>query len=144
MLLIKHTLESTATPAQIWRVWEDVETWKSWDHEIEFSQIDGPFEAGTSGQIKMRKSPVLKTRITQCEPLRMYVFETKLFLAKSVSTSILERIGGKTFVTFKNEIRGPLAFFYMLFIGRGIKEKTPREMQEMLKQANMRAGSNAE
>ena len=136
MLILKHTVETTATPAQIWRVWEDVETWKDWDHEIEFSQIDGPFKSGTYGRLKMLRSPILRTQITKCEPLRMYVFEAKLLLAKAVSTSIIDQIGDNTYVTFQNEIRGPLAFFYMLLLGRGIKDKTAREMQEMLKKAS--------
>jgi hypothetical protein len=135
MLLIKHTIETTATPAQIWRVWEDVETWKSWDQDIELSRLNGPFEAGTTGCLKMQNSPILKTEITKCEPLRMYVFETKLFLARSVSTSIIDQIGDKTYATFLNEIRGPLAFFYAFLIGREIKDKTPLEMQNMLKKA---------
>ena len=136
MHIFKHTVETTASPAQIWRVWEDVETWKDWDHEIEFSRLNGPFKAGTTGSLKMCNSPVLKTEITHCEPLRIYVFETKLFLATSVSTSIIEQVNGKTYVTLINEITGPLAFFYMLLIGRGIKAKTPSEMQRMLKKAN--------
>lgn len=139
MLIFKHTVVTTATPAQIWRVWEDVLTWKDWDHEIEFSQIDGPFKVGTYGQLKMLRSPILRTQITKCEPLRMYVIEAKLFLAKSVSTSIIDQIDDKTYVTFQNEICGPFAFFYMLIIGRGIKDKTPREMQEMLKKASSSA-----
>jgi hypothetical protein len=64
MLIIKQKIETTATPAQIWRVWEDVETWKSWDEEIEFSRLKGPFEAGTTGCLKMHNSPILKTEIT--------------------------------------------------------------------------------
>ena len=121
MMILKHTLETTAPPAQIWRVWEDVETWKDWDHEIEFSQLDGPFKSGTHGRLKMLNSPILRGQITKCEPLRKYVFEVTLFLAKSVSTSSIDQISEKTYVTFQNEIRGPLAFFYMLIIGRGIK-----------------------
>lgn len=136
MLILKHTLETSATPTQIWRVWENVETWKEWDHEIEFSKLDGPFKSGVCGQLKMLNSPIMRTQITKCDPLRMYVIETKFFLAKSVSTSIIEQIGEKTYVTFINEIRGPLACFYMLLVGRNIKEKTPHEMQEMLKKAS--------
>lgn len=136
MLISKHTVETTATPAQIWRVWEDVETWKDWDHEIEFSRLNGPFKAGTTGCLKMRKSPIFKTQITQVEPLRRYVFEAKLFFARSVSISIIDQIVDKTYVTLQNEIRGPLAFLYALLIGRGIKEKTPNEMQQMLKKAS--------
>lgn len=135
MLISKYTIETTATPAQIWQVWQDVETWKSWDQEIEFSRINGPFAQGTTGLLKMHNSPVLKTRITQCEPLRMYIFEAELFLATSVSTSSIDQIDDKTLVTLKNEIRGPLAFLYMLLIGRKIKEKTPGEMQRMLNRA---------
>lgn len=136
MLICKYTVETRATPAQIWRVWEDVETWKSWDEEIEFSRLNGSFEAGTTGYLKMHNSPILKTEITECEPLRRYVFEARLLLARSVSTSIIEQIAGKTYVTLINEIRGPLAHFYGFFIGRGIRDKTLVEMQKMLKKAN--------
>lgn len=135
MLISQYTIETTATPAQIWRVWEDVETWKTWDREIEYSHINGSFAQGTTGSLKMHNSPVLKTEITQCEPLRMYVFEAKLFLARSVSTSSIEQIANKTLVTFKNEICGPLAFFYILLIGGKIKDKMPGEMQRMLNKA---------
>lgn len=140
MLIIKHTLETNVPPKQIWQVWEDVETWKSWDHEIEFSKMDGPFETGTRGRLKMHNSPILETKITQCEHLRKYVFEANLFLAKSVSTSLIQQRAGKTYVTFQNEVRGPLAFFYVLLIGRRIKQKTPNEMREMLQKAEQLAG----
>lgn len=136
MLICKYTVETNATPAQIWRVWEDVETWKSWDEEIEFSRLNGAFETGTTGYLKMHNSPILKTEITQCEPLQRYVFEAKLLLARSVSTSIIDQIAGRTYVTFINEIQGPLVCFYALLIGRLIKKKTPVEMQKMLKKAS--------
>lgn len=137
MLISKYTVPTTATKAQIWRVWTDVETWKDWDHEIEFSRLYGAFKPGTTGHLKMHNSPILKTKITQVDHLRRYVFETKLLLATSVSTSIIEQIDDKTYVTLINEIRGPLAFLYMLLIGRGIKDKTPLEMERMLKKASL-------
>lgn len=136
MLISNYTVMTTATKAQIWRVWTDVETWKDWDHEIEFSRLDGPFKEGTTGCLKMHNSPILKTKITQVEPLFRYVFETKLFLATSVSTSIIDQVDHKTYVTLVNEIRGPLALFYVLLIGRGIKNKTPLEIERMLKKAS--------
>lgn len=136
MLISKYTVSTTATKAQIWRVWTDVETWKDWDHEIEFSRLNGPFKVGMTGCLKMHNSPVLKTKITQVEPLCRYVFETKLFWARSVSTSIIDQIDDKTYVTLLNEIRGPLAFFYVLLIGRGIKDKTALEVERMLNKAS--------
>jgi len=57
MLIIRHTVETTATPTQIWQVWQDVENWNSWDHETESSRLDGPFQAGITGWLKPKKWP---------------------------------------------------------------------------------------
>ena len=52
MRIVKHTVETKATPIQIWKIWEDVENWKTWDEQIELSQLDGPFQTGTTGCTK--------------------------------------------------------------------------------------------
>lgn len=135
MLIIKHTLETTATPTQIWHVWQDVESWNSWDHGTEYSRLDGPFQTGTSGCLKPVEGPVLKTLLTYVEPPKMFVQEAKLFLAKVVMTHSVSQVAGKTQVTFQTEILGPLAFIYACLLGRSIKKKIPIEMTEMLKKA---------
>jgi Polyketide cyclase / dehydrase and lipid transport len=135
MLIIKHTVETTIAPAQIWRVLEDVENWNSWDHEMEFSRIDGSFQTGTSGSFKTKKGPLLKTVLTHVEPPKIFIQEAKLFLAKVVMTHTITQIADKTYVTFQTEIRGPLAFFFTCLIGHSIKKKIPIEMEEMLKKA---------
>ncbi|CCB86472.1 putative uncharacterized protein [Parachlamydia acanthamoebae UV-7] len=135
MLIIKHTLETTATPTQIWQVWQDVENWNSWDHGTEFSRLDGPFQTGTSGCLKPIEGPLLKTLLTHVEPFKMFVQEAKLFLARAVMTHSMTQIAGKTQITFQTEIRGPLAFLFACLLGHSIKKKIPIEMEEMLKKA---------
>ena len=135
MLVSEHSIKTDLSSEQVWRVWEDVKNWKTWDQEIEFSLLDGPFVQGATGRLKMFNSPVLETEITQMDRLKSYTFEAKLFLAKSVSTSSIEILDGAILVKFKNEIRGPLALLYAALIGPGIKRKTPHEMEEMLRVA---------
>jgi len=135
MRIVKHTVETKATPMQIWEVWQDVENWKKFDQEIEISQIDGPFQAGTTGSTKFVGTPPFKTLLTQVEPLKLVVQEAYLFFAKVVSYQSMSQAAGKTRVTFQVEIRGPLAFFYAWMIGRFIKKKIPAEMEEMVKRA---------
>ena len=135
MLIIKHTVETTATPTQIWRVWQDVENWNSWDHDLESSGINGPFQVGTMGYLKFKDSPLLKTLLTRVEPLKIFVQEAKLSLATVIMTHIISTIGDKTHVTIQTEIRGPLALFYFLLLGRSIRKKVPIEVLEMLKKA---------
>jgi hypothetical protein len=135
MLIIKYTVETTASASQIWQLWQDVENWNTWDHDLESSGIDGPFRAGTSGYLKFKKDPLLKTLLTHVEPFKMFVQEAKLPLARVIMTHTISQVAGKTEVTIKTEIRGPLAFFFALLLGRSIKKKIPVEMAEMLKKA---------
>lgn len=135
MLITEHTEETIATPTQIWRIWQDVENWNSWDHGLESSRLDGPFQTGTSGSLKPVEGPFLKTLLTHVEPLKGFVQEAKLSLAKVVMIHSISQVADKTQVTVQIEIRGPLSFLYACVIGRSIKKKLPIEMKEMLKKA---------
>jgi len=135
MLIVKHTVETKATPIQIWRIWQDVENWKTWDQEIELSRIDGPFQTGTTGCTKFVGTPLFKTLLTQVEPHKLVVQEAYLSFAKVISYQSMSHVAGKTQMTFQVEIRGPLSFFFACMLGRFIKKKIPIEMEEMLKRA---------
>jgi len=137
MLIVKHTIETKATPMQIWRVWQDVDNWKKWDRDIELSRIEGPFQTGTTGATKFVGTPPFKTLLTQVEPLKLVVQEAYLSYAKVVSYQSMSQVAGKTQVTFQVEIRGPLSLFFACMLGRFIKRKIPPEMEEMTKRALM-------
>jgi len=135
MLITEHTIETKATPEQIWRVWQDVENWKNWDQEIELSQIDGPFQAGTTGSTKFVGTPLLKTLLTKVEPQKLVVQEAYLSGAKVISYQSMSQVADQTRVTFQVEIQGPLSLFYAKKLQQFIKEKIPAEMEEMIKRA---------
>lgn len=135
MLIIKHTVETSATPSQIWHVWQDVKNWKNWDHDLEASGLNGTFQAGTTGYLKFKDSQQLSTILTHVETLKMFVQEAKLPLASVVMTHLIDNVKGKTQVTIKTEVRGILAPFYYLFLKRSIRKKVPMEVLEMLKEA---------
>lgn len=48
------------SPEQVWHVWQDVENWNSWDHDLESSGIDGVFQTGVTGYLKSKDGPILK------------------------------------------------------------------------------------
>lgn len=137
MFIVKHTLKTKATPREIWEVWKDVENWKTWDEEIEFSRIDGPFQSGTSGSTKFIGTPICKTLLTQVEPLKLVVQEAYLFLAKVVSYQSMRQVKDQTEVTFQVEIRGFLSLFYACMLRRFIKKKIPPEMEQMIQRVQV-------
>lgn len=137
MLMTKHTIETEATPTQVWKVWQDVENWKEWDEEIELSQIDGPFQTGTSGSTKFVGTPLFKTLLTKVEPLKLVVQEAYLFFAKVISYQSMVQVAGKTQITFRVEVKGPLSFLYAIKLRRFVKQKIPLEMEKMLERVSL-------
>lgn len=135
MLIIKHTVETTASPEAIWHIWEDVTNWNTWDHGIEFSTINGPFAAETTGTLKPVGGPLVQTKLTSVQRNKMFVDEAKLTFARIIVTHFLTESDGKTYVTHQIEMTGPLAFFFAIVIGRNMKRNLPQEMMAMIKKA---------
>lgn len=135
MLIIKHSVETTASPEQIWHVWKDVKNWNAWDHGIEHSTIDGPFETGTKGTLKPKGGPLVHTELRNVEPFKGFVDESKLFLARIIVSHYLTKSADKLLVTHQIEMKGPLGFLFAYLIGRTMKKNLPQEMEAMVKKA---------
>ncbi|MDP1836543.1 MAG: SRPBCC family protein [Chlamydiales bacterium] len=135
MLIVKHTVETSATPEDIWGIWQDVTNWNKWDDGIEFSAIDGPFAKGTTGTLKPKGGPVVRTVLTRVEPMKMFVEESKVFLARMIVSHFLSESEGKTQVTHQIEMTGLFAFIYARFIGPTMKKNLTQGMEVMVKEA---------
>jgi hypothetical protein len=135
MLIIEHTVETTALPSAIWQVWQDVSNWNTWDPGIECSTINGPFQEGTTGTLKPKGGPLVHTKLTRVEPMKSFVDEAKLPLTRIIVTHSLTESAGKTFVTHHIEMKGFLSFVFAFLIGRDMKKHLPQEMMAMVKKA---------
>ena len=47
-----HTIETQATPAALWALYADPDTWPTWDPDAERVTLDGPFATGSGGTMK--------------------------------------------------------------------------------------------
>ena len=135
MLIIKHTVQTTAPVWAVWQILSDVSTWSVWDQELEYSSINGPFVAGTTGKVKFKNSPELPMQLTLVKPQTLWDCTIKLLGARFLSSHLVVESGDKTYVTFTTEVKGPLAFFWAFLIGRNTKKKVPVEMLMMVKKA---------
>lgn len=137
MLIIEHTEETNALPERIWAIWRDVENWNTWDDGLEYSNIDGPFQAGTTGKLKPRGGPLLETRLTQVEPMLFFIDEARLPLTRIIVSHSMRKLEGKIQVTHRIEMKGMLSWLFAILIGRNMKKNLPYEMKAMLKKAEM-------
>lgn len=142
MLIIKHTVETKALPENIWEIWKDVHNWNTWDHGIEYSTLNGPFQTGTTGTLKPKDGPLVHTKLTHVEPFKMFVDESKLPLGRIIVSHYLNISNEVTQVTHLIEMKGPLAFLYAFIIGRTMKKNLPLEMKAMVEKAEKKEKRN--
>jgi hypothetical protein len=135
MLIIEHIKQTDASPESVWAIWQDVANWKSWDHGLEFSTIDGPFAAGARGTLKPKGGPVIRTVITELEPLKVFTVQSRLPLTTITSAHYLRTANGKTIITQRIEMRGLLSPLFAYHIGRGLKKTIPQATDRMIQQA---------
>ncbi|MFZ0565929.1 MAG: SRPBCC family protein [Chlamydiales bacterium] len=133
MLITKHTVTTIASPTAVWQLLQDVANWSTWDHGIEFSSIDGPFEIGTSGTLKPKGRPHIQIKLTCVELMKKFTAESKLPFTRIIVSHFLREVGEKTEVTYQIEMKGLLAFLFAYLIGRTMKKNLPQEMEAMVK-----------
>jgi len=101
------TRHTTATRQQIWQLWADVPKRTRWDSGLEYAKIDGPFEAGATGEVKLKGESATRFEVIECTPLESYTDRFFLPLGGTMDWrhSIKEVPGGLE-VTFRIEVRG--------------------------------------
>lgn len=135
MVIIKHTIETKASREDIWNIWQDVKNYNTWDGVTEYCSIDGAFKEGTKGTWKPKEGPPLQMKFTRVEPLKVFVTEFKLFLARIISSHYLTESTGRTQITQQIEVKGSLAFLYAYHLGSAMKKNLPQEMEAIVKKA---------
>jgi hypothetical protein len=89
-----HLFECEATfeaePAEVWKVWTDVERWPEWDVSKEIARLDGPFQPGVCGWAKQRGNLGGPFTITAVDDGRRWVTECQIPLGKVVFDHLLE------------------------------------------------------
>lgn len=134
---------TAATPENVWALYEQVSAWKSWDHEVESSQLDGPFQAGTAGVLKPKGGPTSKFLLTSVEPARRFSDVTRLPLARLSFEHTLTPIPGGTRIHHRVTIDGPLAFLFSRVIGRKIAAGLPHAVQSLAQAAQAAQAAKA-
>jgi Polyketide cyclase / dehydrase and lipid transport len=103
-----HTVEADVSATAIWFLFEDVESWPSWDAQAEVITREGPFVTGSKGTMKFRGQDPLAYRLTKVEPLSEFIDETAVGEIVVRVSHRLEPAGeGRLRITYSAEIDGP-------------------------------------
>lgn len=104
------SIETTATPAQIWAFFSDVAGWKAWNVGIEKIEIHGPFAKGTTFTMQPPGEEAFTSALTEVVENEGFTDETviggtRVLVHHKISLLPSSRVK----IIYSTEITGPAA-----------------------------------
>ncbi|NJR72336.1 MAG: polyketide cyclase [Gammaproteobacteria bacterium] len=81
---VEHRITVAAQAATIYRIYEDVQNWQSWDPDTKHAYLDGPFKEGSHGRLTPTKGRAVPMVLTEAVPNRNFTVESKIPLFRMV------------------------------------------------------------
>lgn len=110
MAFKEASMETTAAPAAVWRVWSDVNHWPQWNPDMNESRLDGPLKLGATGMINTKSGGKHDVVVTHFEDGKSFELEsTALPGTKMAIRATIAPSGTGTRITQGFEPRGLLS-----------------------------------
>jgi uncharacterized protein YndB with AHSA1/START domain len=104
------SLETTASPEQVWKIWSDMSTWGDWNPNVATMDWTGGFVQGSEGIMNTKAGQHHKMTLAEVQPGRFFALETTVVpLTRFRFNCRVEPSGsGKTRISQMVEVKGPL------------------------------------
>lgn len=139
MILARHTLETTATPEQIWVLWVDVPGYGRWDDSIEWARLASGFQVGATGELQPREGRRTAFTIVALEEGRSFSCLASLPFAQLRFTHSMEPTEMGTRLTHGIELSGALAWVWGRVLGPVCRSNLPIAMRKLARLAEQPA-----
>jgi hypothetical protein len=103
------SVETTASPDRVWKVWSDMSTWGDWNPNVSTMEWTGGFVQGSEGVMNTRAGQHHKMKLVEVQPGRSFVLETSVVPGTRFRFNCrVEPTGAKTRISQMVEVKGPL------------------------------------
>jgi uncharacterized protein YndB with AHSA1/START domain len=136
MWAAEHSIDTSALPEQVWRLWADVDGWPEWNEDIERIELDGSFAAGDRIVMTPIGQEAIELRIAEAVEPVLFVDEASLDDVVIRTTHRVERVGNeRSRVTYRMEINGPAADTLGPQLGPAISADFPETLAALVARA---------
>jgi uncharacterized protein YndB with AHSA1/START domain len=136
MWTAEHTVETSASPEEIWRLWADVDGWPEWNGDIERIELEGPFAKGSRILMTPIGDEPIELRIAEAVEPEYFVDEAELGEIVVRTTHHVEGLDAeRAQVTYRMEITGPGADTLGPQIGPEISGDFPQTLAALVERA---------
>jgi Polyketide cyclase / dehydrase and lipid transport len=136
MWTTEHSIETSAAPEAIWRLWADVPGWPAWNGDIERIELHGPFAAGSRIVMTPVGDDPIELRIAEAVEPELFVDEADI---AEIIVRTIHRIEPlnteRARVIYRMEITGPAADTLGPEIGPQISADFPQTLAALAERA---------
>jgi len=133
---IQASAMAQATAMDVWNLWKDVETWPVWDHELEWSKLNGPFKNGTEGELKPKGWFASKFRIISMEEGKSHSDITEMpFTSLIFNHIVTPALNSQVNISHSVQVTGLLAPLLWLTMRFTLKKGLPLAVERLAKMA---------
>lgn len=127
-----HSVTTTATPEQVWALYADVQRWLEWDSGLEAVTLDGPFQSGSTGTMKVQGQPPLSWSLLEVDQNTWFTDVTEIpGVATLTFGHRIQPLPTGARVTHEVRIEGPAA----AQLGPMVTADTPEAMAQLVRLA---------
>jgi hypothetical protein len=106
----EHSIETTAAPETIWKLWSDVDEWPRWNADLERAELNGPFAEGSAITMFPREDDPIELTIAEADEPRVFVDQAELGPVVVRTAHRVERIDDdRSRIVYRMEISGSAA-----------------------------------
>lgn len=128
---VEHRIQIAAAPETVFRIYEDVQNWHTWDPDTKQAVIDGPFRVGSRGRITPPKGMSVPMLFTQVEPGKCFTVESKIPLFRMLFEHELVAVAGATEVVHRVRFSGFLSFVLGPMLSRQLNSGLPVTLRRL-------------
>ncbi|MHB8613184.1 MAG: SRPBCC family protein [Candidatus Dormibacteraceae bacterium] len=137
------SVESSASPERVWRVWSDMSTWGEWNPNVSTMDWKGGFVEGSEGIMNTKGGQHHKMKLAEVQPGRFFALETRVVPGTMFRFNCrVEPVGrggggggGTTRISQMVEIKGPLGPVVQGIMGPQVSKEFPVLLANLARKA---------
>jgi Polyketide cyclase / dehydrase and lipid transport len=122
---VEHRITVRATPAAMFRIYEDVANWHTWDPDTKAAALDGPLRVGATGKLTSTKGRAVPMRITDVVKDSRFTVESSIPLFRMVFEHLLHPGAAGTEVIHRVSFSGLLSVVLGPILSRQLNTGLP-------------------
>ena len=130
------SVESSASPERVWRIWSDMSTWGEWNPNVSTMEWQSGFVSGSSGIMNTRAGQHHKMQLVDVDPGKSFALLTAVVPGTRFRFNCrIEPANGKTKVSQTVEVGGLLGPIMGGMLGPQVSKEFGTLLQNLARKA---------